>query len=386
MSTQQHNEPKVVKVPPPVTTEITATNPVELPDNEIEAQIAAAHRHPRSMRKFLAEATEMATLTEDIAEACLYRLERWDPKLNKKVTLIGGSIRLAEICLSAWGNCHAGARPVEEAHQYVRAQGVCWDVERNVRVTMEATRNITKTDGGRYTLDMIITTMNAAAAIALRNAIFKIIPIALVDEVLEAAKKASVGELTTKRAKVIKRLAAYGATLERVLGSLGRTAIEEITISDLKILIASGSALKEGDRNVDELFPPLAPASQAAAAQAQPGTATASAGREEMPASTAVPSPRETTAETAKPVAAVPSSTKPRQGTLADVASRGRKPAPAAEKNVDDVIGGPRLASVPPEDDEEAANRRNAEPTPEEMAKLPQGKDSDLPAWAEPTE
>src|ERR1700690_342553 len=121
--------PKTVKVAPPaqpMAAELVDTKAVELPDNEIEAQIAAAHRHPRSIKKFMLEAKEMVTLSEDIAESCLYRLKRWDAKLQKEVPLIGGSVRLAEICLSLWGNVHAGARPVEETVRYVRAQGVCW--------------------------------------------------------------------------------------------------------------------------------------------------------------------------------------------------------------------------------------------------------------------
>lgn len=368
------NEPKVVKVQGPVETEMVPA-PAEIPNNEIEAQIAAALRRPRKVSKFLADAKEMATLTEEIAESCLYRLKRWDPEKQMEVPLIGGSIRLAEICLSAWGNCHAGARPVEEGQRYVKAQGVCWDVERNVRVTMETTRGITKRNGERYKPDMIVTTMNAAAAIALRNAIFKVVPVALVDEVLEAAKKASVGEVASKRAKVIQRLAKYGATVERVLASLGRKAIEEITVEDLEILMASGQTLKAGEQTVDELFPPLTPA-----AQAQPGPAPAAAGStpaQAQPGSSdggaPAPAPRETPAASPPAATVTPiSSAKPKQETLASVAGRGRasRGAPPAARNVDDVIGGPP-PKEPSYEEQEAANRKAAEPSPDE-----------LPPWA----
>lgn len=359
------NEPKIVKVDPPKDLEVVEARAIELPANEIEAQIAAAHRHPRSLKKFMAEAREMATLTEDIAESCLYRLKRWDPKLQKEVPLIGGSVRLAEICLSAWGNCHAGARPVEETFGYVRAQGVCWDVERNVRVTMETTRGVTKANGERYKSDLVIVTMNAAGAIAFRNAVFKIVPVALVDEILEAAKKAAVGDGASKRAKVIRRLGEYGATVDRILASLGRKAIEDITLEDLEILIASGSTLKAGDQTVDELFPPVTAAGTAAAPSAS-APAGAPATQAQAPAQTAT----------------APASGAPKQGTLAAVAARGRtnRGAPPAAKDVDNLISGPpaRLQSVPAE-----AEDKGDAPTAEELAKAGSAtSDDELPPWA----
>ena len=43
---------------------------------EIDVQIATAHRFPRSVKAFRDEALQMVTLTEAIAEECIYALPR----------------------------------------------------------------------------------------------------------------------------------------------------------------------------------------------------------------------------------------------------------------------------------------------------------------------
>ena len=69
-----------------------------------------------------------------------------------------------------YGNLQLSSRIVEVADTYIVAQGVVWDLEANVRISTE-TRRITTEEGRRYNEDMIMMTGNAAASIALRNAI-----------------------------------------------------------------------------------------------------------------------------------------------------------------------------------------------------------------------
>ena len=52
----------------------------------------------------------------------------------------------------------------------------------------EVRKRIIDKNGNRYSEDMVITTSNAAIAIARRNAIFSIIPRAFVDEMMNYAK------------------------------------------------------------------------------------------------------------------------------------------------------------------------------------------------------
>lgn len=133
--------------------------------SEIDQQIATAKQYPRSIKRFHTEALQMVTLNERVAESCIYALPR-DGK-----TIEGASARFAEIVASAWGNCRAGARVVSDQGDFVTAQGVFHDLERNVAITYEVQRRITDKRGNRYKPDMIGVTANAACSIALRNAI-----------------------------------------------------------------------------------------------------------------------------------------------------------------------------------------------------------------------
>ena len=126
--------------------------------SEIEQQVTTAHKFPRSIKRFRQEALQMVTLNESVAESCIYAL----PRGNK--TIEGPSARFAEVVASAWGNCRAGARVVSDAGDFITAQGVFYDCERNVGLTYEVQRRITDSKGKRYNADMIGVTGNAASS------------------------------------------------------------------------------------------------------------------------------------------------------------------------------------------------------------------------------
>jgi hypothetical protein len=187
---------------------------------------------------------------------CFYSV----PRDGKQI--MGPSVRLAEIAASAYRNLHVGARPLEvgECDTVCTAQGVVWDLERNVRVTVEKTRRITRRDGKRFSDDMVITTQNAAASIALRDAIFRVIPRAFIDEIYKRAKAVAVGDakaIGERRVNAVSALTKMGATQERILAALGRTEVESITIEDIERLIGNYTAIKDGQISVDDAFPEL---------------------------------------------------------------------------------------------------------------------------------
>lgn len=222
--------------------------------SEVEAQLDAAHRYPRQLKRFLNEAITLATFSVEIAESCMYSL----PRAGKVIT--GPSIRLAEMIASAYGNMHVGARVVGVEDKEIIAHGVAWDLEKNLRVTMEKRRRITKKDGRRFDDDMITVTGNAAASIGLRDAIFRVVPKAYVMAVYDAARKVAVGDASTladKRQAVWERLQKMGATPERILARIGKASLEDIGLGELEALIGFGVAIKDGGSTVDEAFPSL---------------------------------------------------------------------------------------------------------------------------------
>lgn len=224
--------------------------------SEVESQLDAAHKYPRSIKRFLDEALAMVSRSTEVASMCIYALPR-DGK-----TVAGPSVRLAEIAASAYRNLQVGARPVDVSETEVTSQGVAWDMERNVRFIVEKKRRITGKSGRRFSEDMIITTQNAASSIALRDAIFRAIPRAYIQEIYERAKGVAVGKaetLANRRASVMQRLTQMGATQDRVLAKLGKPEVEAINLEDMEILIGLGTSIKEGSITVDAAFPSVAP-------------------------------------------------------------------------------------------------------------------------------
>lgn len=237
--------------------QLAVSTVVELARNETMAQLDAAHRYKRSVSRFLKEATSLATISQEIAEACIYSM----PRGGKMIT--GPSVRLAEICASAYGNLQIGARVVDEEDAKVVAQGVAWDMEKNLRCTIEIKRRITNKYGKRYDDDMITVTGNAAASIALRNAIFRVIPKAYVHGVYESARSVAVGDAKTladRREQILARFEKLGVPRERVLLRLEKRGVEDIGLEDLELLIGLGTAIKNNDTTIDEAFPVAAPA------------------------------------------------------------------------------------------------------------------------------
>lgn len=237
---------------------VTPTAAGAIAKSEIESQLDAAHKYPRSVRRFLQEASALATMSQEVAESCIYAL----PRGGKVIS--GPSVRLAEICASAYGNLHIGARVVDVGPDAVTSQGVAWDLEKNLRVSTEVRRRITRKNGARFDDDMIIVTGNAGASIALRNAVFRVIPKSYVQAVYEKAKLVAIGKgmpMAQRRDEVVGRLVKMGATEEAIYRVLEIPGREDINAEKLEILIGLGTAIKNGDKTVDECFPPpLAPA------------------------------------------------------------------------------------------------------------------------------
>lgn len=219
--------------------------------SEIDMQVATAHKYPRSIKRFRDETLQMVTLNETVAESCIYALPR-DGK-----TIEGPSARFAEVIASAWGNCRAGARVVNDQGDFITAQGVFHDLERNVAITFEVQRRITDKKGNRYKPDMIGVTGNAASSIALRNAILKGIPKAFWDDMYQAARRTVMGDVKTlanRRAEAIKAFVAFGITQQQLLEKLEVTGIEDVTLEHLVILRGLLTAIREGDTTPEQAF------------------------------------------------------------------------------------------------------------------------------------
>lgn len=233
--------------------------------SEIDMQIATAHRYPRSIAKFRKEAMDMVTISEKVAEECVYALPRKEKNKDTGAweikTIEGPSARFAEVICSAWGNSRAGARVVSDVGEFVTAQGVMHDLERNVAITFEVQRRITNSQGQRYKSDMIGVTANAASSIALRNAILKVIPKAFWADIYEGARQTIMGTYATLNNRRSDALAAFqkrGVSAAMIFAHFGVEGVEDITLEHLVTLRGLLTAIKEGDTTPEQVFSPEA--------------------------------------------------------------------------------------------------------------------------------
>lgn len=245
---------------------------------EIDVAIATAKRYPRSLTAFKAKALSMATSDQDTAASCFYVLQRKESDGGTK-RIEGPGVRLAEIVGCCWGNLRYGARIVDQSDKYIVAQGIAHDLEANVYMAIEVRRRITGRNGRPYSDDMIATTGNAACAIALRNAIFKVVPKTYVDSVYQAAKKVAVGDqksLPDRRQAAVAFLRdKHGIGVPRILARIDKPGIDDIDLEDLELLHGLATAVKDGDIAIDEAFPDVATAGVATSGEPDTDRATA---------------------------------------------------------------------------------------------------------------
>lgn len=233
----------------------------------IDVQIATAHKFPRpELSQIKAEMLSFATLDEETASSCFYTLPRGGKAIQ------GPSVRLAEIAVSCYGNIRTQVRVIDVVSMgnspHVLLQAVVHDLEKNIAVSIEKRRRITKKKIKAFIdEDDINLAVNAGASIAYRDSVFKVIPLALVKPVYEQAKLVAVGDvksLAAKRDTVFNRLKQMGVTEDRILAVVECKTIEDVDVEKLQQLIGLGTALKDGETTLENAFPLLVKSSEQA--------------------------------------------------------------------------------------------------------------------------
>lgn len=222
---------------------------------DVDMQIQTARRFPRDIRRSIERCKELATLDAPTAQACSYALKR-KGKDGRPTFINGPSVRLAEIIVSAWGNIRAQTRILDVGTKDVTAQAVCHDLESNVAIAKEVKRRITTRDGRRYGDDMIMMTCNAAASIALRNAIFAVIPKAYWQPVWDGAQNASFGDdkpIEERRSAMLEAFKGLGMSVDQVLSVVKRDKLDDVDIEDIKNLGGVFTSLRDGEMTVESL-------------------------------------------------------------------------------------------------------------------------------------
>lgn len=218
---------------------------------EIDMQISTAKAFPRSVKQSIDNALTIATISQEVAESCTYALPRGGKAIE------GPSVRLAEIVVSSFGNIRSGARIISNDGKTITAQGICHDLETNNCVTVEVKRRITDKNGNTFSEDMQVVTGNAACAIAFRNAVFKVIPAALVDTVYQKVKEVAKGDEATleqRRSAAIIWFHNKGVDASVICKHFNIKAVEDIDIEILAKLTGYKSAIVNDGADIVEMF------------------------------------------------------------------------------------------------------------------------------------
>jgi len=220
----------------------------------IDIQVATANAYPRNLQRVIENALAIVQIDQETAKTCNYSV----PRGGKSIT--GPTIHLAKILLQEMGNMRAEVKVISIEPKTVVSQAICWDLQKNTAIKVEVRKSImTKT--GRMNDDMITVTGNACNSIALRNAIFVVVPKQITDKVYNVAKQMITGDvsdenkLIKKRKEVFKEMMeTYDVTESQVLYIVGKEATKYITPDDLMVLIGVIQAIKDGDTTVNDVF------------------------------------------------------------------------------------------------------------------------------------
>lgn len=218
---------------------------------EIDIQISTAKAYPRNVDECINEAMGMIISDQETAESCIYSLPRG------KSNIEGPSIRLAEIVAYCWGHLRCSTTITGNDGNSITATGMCWDLQKNTAMLSETKRSIRTKDGRTYNNDMQIVTGNAAASIALRNAIFRVIPKHHINKLYDIAVKTAVGDqksMPVVRLKTITHFEKRGISRDVIFDYFNISAIEELTKEHITTLIGKHNAIKDGQLRIDDAF------------------------------------------------------------------------------------------------------------------------------------
>ena len=180
-------EPEAV-VQPSVVQAPTQISPMEM--HELIPRMELARRLPRSPVVFAKRLREEVALDP---APMVYRKPGKDED-NKPISIIGPSIRMAEIAGRLFGNLDISSPVIVEEEAQVTATVQALDLESNYRVPGTASISLMTKYGKRMPGHVVSNLRMAAAAKAMRNAVEKIVGKHVLKEMVELCLKATAAK------------------------------------------------------------------------------------------------------------------------------------------------------------------------------------------------
>lgn len=221
----------------------------------IDIQVATAKKYPRNLKRVNDNSIVIACMSKETAQSCRFS----KPVAGKSIT--GPSVHLARIVAQQYGNIRVQQRIKQINDKTIIAEAVAFDMETNYAVSVEARRSIIGKTGLRFSESVIETNAMAILAIAERNAILKVVPKSIIDNVYNEAFNYANGDLSDNSKLIIAINEAfdffkneYGATEIEVCECVGLKTKEAVKKDHIVQLRGYVQALKDKEITVDELF------------------------------------------------------------------------------------------------------------------------------------
>lgn len=225
----------------------------------MDMQVATAQQLGRSINQFQQDLESWSCMTQEIAEECTYVLKKGGNPI------VGPSIRFAELLQVAYRHIVCETFIEEEAERFIIVGATARDLFRNITIRGRVKRRIVNKHGQRFNVDMIQTTTQAAASLALRNAIIRLIPKALWQGVWLKSRTVAQGIDPDTGKRVI----PFAESVQRAITFLGNFDITEAEIlahmrydargdfkpDDLTFLRNKARSIQAGEVDPSEAFP-----------------------------------------------------------------------------------------------------------------------------------
>lgn len=230
-------------------------NSVDVYDAEtranIDLQVSTAKKYPRNIRVVMQNILFYATQNIDDAQDCFYSIVK-DGKIIR-----GSTIRLAEIIASCYGNLRASSKVLSNDGKTITAQGICWDLENNVAYCIEVKQSVTDNSGNTLPEDLQMIVINKACSIAIRNAIFKCVPLTFTSRIQNDIKIFAFGDKTgfiSNRNEIIEYFTKQGVSVKDLLSLFNKTDINDLSVEDIFDLRGLQTAIKHGYTTISSMF------------------------------------------------------------------------------------------------------------------------------------
>lgn len=244
----------------------------------IHQMFAVARQFPRDESRAQEQILKTCERPRFAAKAT-WTLSRWDGREQREVDFTGPSIRFAEEMFRVWRNMFFQSRIVAETESHRAVHITAIDLEsalahsREIVVAKRMER--LKLKKGQQALDSrrnsngqvvyvveateddVLQRQQALVSKAIRTEGLRLIPDYLVEECLDKIEASAVAQISEevkrRQESMLKAFEELGVTREQLESRLG-CAIEEATAPKINLMEGVYRAIRDGQRDVDEVF------------------------------------------------------------------------------------------------------------------------------------